>query len=186
MLTEDNANIDPSKPQPYISEILNYKTGGKLLDVGAGWGRNSLFLAQKGFSVTAIEPDHKELSRLKESSTNLGLPITLLPTDLSSIDFKDDFDVVVCAMVLHFLKSQKEVEQAITQLKMATITSGIHLISVLHENTYAVRTYFFKPGELKSYYSDWEILDYFEGLGPRIPSEGGRQFTKSIIIARKP
>ncbi len=186
MLTEDTENVNRLKPQPYVLELLNYKTSGKLLDVGAGWGRNSLFLAKAGFQVTSLEPDADELATLKANIAEQGLAITALPTDLSTIDFENQFDVVVCTMVLHFLASSEEIVDAIGKLKKATTKNGVHIVSVLHENTYVRRTHLFKPGELKSYYSDWKTLDHVEGPGPSIPEQEGRRFARSILITQKP
>lgn len=43
------------EPTPVVKKVLEHITYGKVLDLGAGEGRNSLFLAENGFEVTAID-----------------------------------------------------------------------------------------------------------------------------------
>ncbi|MEK6923472.1 MAG: methyltransferase domain-containing protein, partial [Nanoarchaeota archaeon] len=44
-----------SKPHAIIKEILNFKRSGDVLDLGVGEGRDALFLAKNGFSVTGVD-----------------------------------------------------------------------------------------------------------------------------------
>jgi tellurite methyltransferase len=49
--------------------------GGAVLDIGAGQGRNALFLARKGIEVEAVEPSYTAIESLKEITEREKLPI---------------------------------------------------------------------------------------------------------------
>jgi precorrin-6B methylase 2 len=53
-----------------ISALIN-DSKGKILDIGAGTGRHSLELAQKGYEVTAIDSSEGMLQMLKTANKNI-------------------------------------------------------------------------------------------------------------------
>ena len=48
---------------------------GPILDIGAGQGRNALFLARKGYSVDAIDPSKVAVDMMLDIALNEGLPL---------------------------------------------------------------------------------------------------------------
>ena len=67
--------------------------------------------------------------------------------------------------VLHFLKKQR-VSELFSLLKKQTSNQGIHIFEVLLEGDPSQEKtsqgYYFKKGELKEKYTDWNILFYKE------------------------
>jgi SAM-dependent methyltransferase len=61
---------------------LAERTGGPVLDVGAGTGRTALELARAGYSVTAIDLDDELLEQLRERAQ--GLDVTTIVADARS------------------------------------------------------------------------------------------------------
>ena len=66
------------EPTQIVKSLLKYKKLGKVLDLGAGEGRNSIFLAEKGFDVTAIDISEIGINKLKNNPNVLRvyLPIS--------------------------------------------------------------------------------------------------------------
>jgi ubiquinone/menaquinone biosynthesis C-methylase UbiE len=83
-----------------LFETRNYK---KILDVGCGTGKHSIYLAKKGFSVyaTDISPTGIDIARRKARS--LGLTnIHFKQHDMVTIPFVDGFfDAVVCTWAIY-------------------------------------------------------------------------------------
>lgn len=183
--------VDRNQPNKFITRLINYVPSGDLLDLGAGPGRHSAFAAKHGFDVTAVEPDAKLCGVLREISG-----IEVIEADMASYHPGKQFDVVICAMVLHFL-SKAEVDQAIGFMHQTTKPGGINVISAytnqnatdfMATNPYGDHGYLLKPGELKSCYEGWEILEYEEDWTPLgIVKEGDtpQSFHKVNMIARK-
>jgi len=61
------------------------RSGVRFLDLGAGAGASSLYLAREGFSVTATDISKVALERLEEAADREGLPVvSTIEMDLAS------------------------------------------------------------------------------------------------------
>jgi 2-polyprenyl-3-methyl-5-hydroxy-6-metoxy-1,4-benzoquinol methylase len=65
-------------PAEIVERILKYKSSGSVLDIGAGQGRNSLFLAKSGFSVEAIDSSEEGLKKTRSKAWKIILSGTIL------------------------------------------------------------------------------------------------------------
>ena len=180
--------IEILSPREIVYDILRYKTTGTVLDLGAGFGRHSLFLASHGFIVTAVEKETEKLEKLKQQAGDLPADITTVCADV--IDFASDmkFDVVIATMVLHFLPEQ-QAKAMIKKMKEYTTTGGLNVITVYTDaNPGNLRLYQFKKQELRALYHGWNILQYEESLGGLIDNPkdcGPSQRCVARMIARK-
>jgi len=171
-----------------IKDILKYKRSGSVLDLGAGIGRNSFFLAKKGFSVTALDKDTEAILKLKKLAKKMDLKIKTMQNDLINFQNKQKYDVIIAINSLHFLK-KSQIPKIITKIQSTTKANGLNVISVhTDKNPLGSRPYLFTSQELKRFYSEWKILKYKENLGlPYRTSLTGKIIRKhrAVIIARK-
>jgi SAM-dependent methyltransferase len=56
------------------------------LDVACGRGRNALFLARNGFTVTGLERDPEAIAQVRAAADAEGLPLTVASQDLEAED----------------------------------------------------------------------------------------------------
>lgn len=189
MLTEDTGWVDFNATPRYVKEALEYAKGGEAIDVGSHTGRNTFFLAENGFDVTAVDTSHEHLLELAEKSREKNVPIDCITTDILHLQTTKTFDLVLCTMVMHFLDDQ-DLRDGFNKLKDLTTPGGINLVSVLLKKDGPIaRPHLFEPGELREHYTDWEILDYLEGSGPKYQENDQSPVVRApraIIIARKP
>jgi tellurite methyltransferase len=74
---------------------------GRALDLACGLGGNALWLAERGFTVSAWDQSAKAIEQLWKTARNLGLDLDAQVRDVKAHPpSPDDFDVVVVA---HFL-----------------------------------------------------------------------------------
>ena len=97
----------PSKALLLFSEILDFSHITRVLDAGCGIGRNSVYLAQKGCEVHAVDISQIALNTLRDAALKAGVleKITIYNTPLrESFPFgQDTFDLVVDSYVFcHF------------------------------------------------------------------------------------
>ena len=71
-------------PSVFLSEYIDLLTKGLALDVGMGEGRNSVFLASRGFSVTGVDFLGVAVERAKKFAQESGVKIE---TKLQDLDF---------------------------------------------------------------------------------------------------
>lgn len=65
---ESIGNLNPSE---ILQRYISLAPEGKALDIACGNGRNSKFLAQKGFQVDAVDISNIALDRLQDKSINV-------------------------------------------------------------------------------------------------------------------
>ncbi|MBU4241873.1 MAG: hypothetical protein KKA65_05705 [Nanoarchaeota archaeon] len=159
-------------------------TKGDALDIGAFYGFDALFLASKGFKVTAVEKDKllaEQICSMEEDN------LKVINKDI--VDFKfDQYNLINCSFVLHFLRGKAR--NTIDKIKHSTKLNGINLIITFldvgdfenkHEGLFA-------RNELKGLYAGWEILNYFEEEVKTKELNTGGSFKKQMaafLLARK-
>ncbi|MFP4176287.1 MAG: class I SAM-dependent methyltransferase [Candidatus Brocadiia bacterium] len=94
-------------PSRWITTYLDGETGGRVLDLGSGQGRNALFLAEKGYRVRAVDSSSTAVERLKSTAASRGLNITAECRDITTLNPpRGTFDIVLAITVLCHLKDQ--------------------------------------------------------------------------------
>lgn len=177
------------------SEVLNavrHIAPGKTLDLGCGNGRNSLYLAARGFDVTAWDKNPMSIANLQriveeESLTNLQTDIV----DLNSLSFDGEYDFILSTVVLMFLEAAT-IPRLIENMQRCTRPGGFNLIvAAMDTPDYPCNTGFpfaFKEGELKNYYAGWELIKYNENPGElhKTDANGNRiKLRFATLLARK-
>lgn len=71
-------------PSEFIVNNVSLLKEGTVLDFASGDGRNSIFLAKKGFSVTAVDFSNEGLKRLQSFGDKEGVNVKTICRDLSS------------------------------------------------------------------------------------------------------
>lgn len=79
-------------------KFLQDYTKSRALDYGAGTGRNSIYLADLGIDVLAVDQNIEELEKL----ATFNQRIRPLKADLREWKIQDKFDLVVATNVLQF------------------------------------------------------------------------------------
>ncbi|MFZ4856272.1 MAG: class I SAM-dependent methyltransferase [Desulfuromonadaceae bacterium] len=87
------------RPSPFLTrEIERIKfivPGSKALDIACGEGRNSLFLAQHGFSVTGLDISDAGVEKGKQRARAMGLDVEFRRVDLDDYTIQGTFDLIL-------------------------------------------------------------------------------------------
>ncbi|MDR4493063.1 MAG: class I SAM-dependent methyltransferase [Nitrospirales bacterium] len=77
-------------PNKFLEENYRVIPKGKVLSLAEGEGRNAVFLAKQGYSVTAVDGSQVGLQKAKKLADEHGVSIELIHADLA------DFDIGEC------------------------------------------------------------------------------------------
>ena len=115
-------------PNAFLVEMIKGRTPGTALDVGMGQGRNALYLAQKGWTVTGFDPAAEAVALAQREAKKAGLAITTEIVRSEQFDFGHArWDLILYS----YAGSRGSVKQAIESLK----PGGIIVIEGFHRDT---------------------------------------------------
>ncbi len=153
---------------------------GRALDVAAGAGRNSLYLAAAGFEVDAIDISAEALARLQRDAKDRGLSINTIERDLESDSLpKQSYALIVMVRYTN--------GDLIPRLLALLEDGGVFLCEEHLETDADVvgptdPAFRVRPNELAELAAGLEILQYTEGL---VEDPDGRIAALARLVARK-
>ncbi len=119
-----------SIPDKEVECLAKNIKGGKALDIGAGDGRNSIFLSKERFSVCSIDASATEIERLKKHAIRENVAVSAKTSDVRNFSFpKKSYHLVVAANVLGFL-SFSDFKKTIRKIEGSLVLGGIFYLSV--------------------------------------------------------
>jgi 2-polyprenyl-3-methyl-5-hydroxy-6-metoxy-1,4-benzoquinol methylase len=87
------------RPSPFLSQeierIGRLAPGKRALDIACGEGRNSVFLAQQGFLVTALDISDVGLGKAARRAEEAGVVVDFQQVDLDDYRFSEQFDLII-------------------------------------------------------------------------------------------
>ena len=113
-------NVDPS---PFLSGEVGDRTPGRALDLGAGEGRTALWLAERGWRVTAVDFSDVALDRGRRRAEAAGVPgaVEWVCADLVEFDPTGLTYDLVLMMFVHLRPPER---RRLLQLSAATLAPG--------------------------------------------------------------
>jgi tellurite methyltransferase len=193
------------KPDPLLMKYLPRIPKGKALDIGAGEGRNSIFLAKEGFEVEAIDIVKEGLKKCEKLTKKYKLSITTRIIDVKKFKFKPrTYSLIISVAGIDFLK-YSEIKKIINKIKSSLKKDGIvYIVSFttkdpaykilkhqkeIEKNTFYSKKlkqyrHFFEPGELKSLFKNFRILYYREYFKEDAHPKP-HQHALAVILAQK-
>jgi len=179
----DYASLEPSPLLGRAVELCG-AGGGRALDVACGAGRHALFLAERGFEVTAVDASRVGVELLRGRARERGLEVDALAADLERGEFRVEPEAY--DLVCDFYYLQRDLFPA---LRAGVRPGGLFVaaIHLLDEDPHASPmnpAFLLRPGELRAEFDGWEILHYHETAG-RDTDAGQHTRRSAELIARK-
>ena len=143
----------------YIKKYLSLLNNPKIADIGAGTGAYSVPLFDDGFDVTAVEYSVNNLKKLRAKHKNIK---TFLG-DAKKLDMFEDniFDVTLLFGPMYHSQSFEEKIQCLQEAKRITKNGG-YIFVAYYMNEYAILSYGFVDGHIKTALKDKKIDENFK------------------------
>jgi len=140
-----------SEPDPALVELATPLRPGRAVDLGAGEGRNSLWLARQGWAVTAVDGSAVALQRVQAGAAAARLRVVTVRADIGEfLSLGERYDLIVIANI----HPEPEQRAAMLQDAARAVRPGGHLLLVGH---------------------------HLDSLGSEGPSDPARLYTEEVL-----
>ena len=168
------------------------------IDIGAGEGRNSLYLASLGFDVYSIEPSVVGANKILQRARENNIDITVLNSNLlNATKALSNIGFAVALTSLEHMDYDYLLE-AVKEIKRVIKPGGYIYALVFTEEDPGYKKdfsnasecalfikHYFKKGELRDLFSDFEILEYSEYMKKDETHGPVHYHGKAKLFARK-
>lgn len=155
-----------TEPAGFLDQIAALRSPGKeitVLDIGCGEGKDAVYMASKGYSVTAFDITNSGVNKTKRLAMERGVSVIAFVDDINTFEIDQQFDIIYSTGTIQYLADdQKRV--FFEKINQMTKPHGLHYFNVFVEKPFLAlppdwdrEEKMWKTGELFSYYSDWKI-----------------------------
>jgi cyclopropane fatty-acyl-phospholipid synthase-like methyltransferase len=175
-------------PEPILRSFYRRMNKSKpVLDIGAGQGRNAVFLAREGFTVDAIDPSKVATETISDMATHEKLPIHAYQSSFGEFVPQTDFYSGILIFGLIQILSWEDIDLLREKIKQWTGEASLVFITgftvadasftrysqtwkAIGKNSFAgepgnLRTYL-EAGEILDLFNEYEVVHHWEGMGP--------------------
>lgn len=153
---------------------------GPALDIACGAGRNALYMAERGFQVTAMDISDKALDAARRGAAERHLNVQWLAQDLDELTRLDQAFALICMV--------RYVNAPLLNLAVRSLAPGGLLVVEQHLRSEAAvigpnnPVFRVAPGALGQQTAGLELLHQFEGI---TSDPDGRSVALAKLIARR-
>ena len=167
-----------AEPTPLVVTTAAQIRPGKALDLACGTGRNALWLAEQGWSVTAVDGAPAAIELLRQRASQRGVTVDTQTADLEKREYRIAPAAWDLITICYYLQ-----RDLLEPAKSGVMPGGI-LLAIVHITEAGEEASYkrMNPSELKGYFSNWEILHYYEGK----PKDEAHRRAVAEIVARRP
>ncbi len=176
-----------ASPNQFLVAEVDSLVPGRALDLGCGEGRNSVWLAEQGWTVTAVDFSDVGISKGREMASKRGVEVTWVVEDLNRYEpAVQAFDLVI-DFYIHIPPDQRK---ALLRKAAGAVAPGGTLLVVGHDLTNLKDGYggpqdptlLFTPDEVGAALSDLKVVTSTR-VGRTVENEAG-QFAAVDALVR--
>jgi len=111
-------------PSPYLLEVVADAVPGRALDAGCGEGADAVWLAERGWKVTAVDISSSALARAGALAEDAGVRVDWEVADLTTWEPPGGFDLVTS----HYVHTRGTATDLVPRLAAAVAPRGTLLV----------------------------------------------------------
>ena len=153
-----------STPSVFMMESVKGLEPGKALDVGAGQGRNAVWLAQQGWDVTGIDISGVGLDVAKANAEKAGTSLTTVKTTYQDFDFgTEQWDMIVMILSWAPVSDPAFVARLNASLRPGGVVVFEHVLET-EKQSFPAYVQGLPPNALLTHFKEFHIQKYEEGV----------------------
>ena len=86
-----------TEPADFLELLINLKPprpGMKILDIGCGEGKDAVYMAKRGYAVTAFDLTESGIAKTKRLAEKTGVRINAYTDDINTFETGERFDII--------------------------------------------------------------------------------------------
>jgi tellurite methyltransferase len=165
-------------PTPLVIGTASRLKPGRALDLACGAGRNTLWLAENGWSVTAVDGSAAAIEILQLRAADRALQVDARVADLEKGKYEIQSSIWDLITICYYLQ-----RDLFEPAKRGLAPGGL-LIAIAHisEPGEAPSYKRLTSGELESHFNGWDIVHSYEGT----PNDSAHRRSVAEIVVRRP
>ncbi len=194
-----------SEPTDILRDFVHLVDKSRpILDIGAGQGRNTFFLARLGFSVDGIDPTPASLEIIDRTAKKDNLPARAVCSGFEEFDSGEILYGAVLLFGIIQILSREGIRSLIRKTTDWLVSGGLVFITAftIDDPSYAhnAETYrsiarnsfqsdrgeiftYLEPGEILKLFKGYTVVHHEEGLGPMHRHGGSKPHQHASVKA---
>ena len=118
----------------FLTEKLNLSGNERILDLACGFGRHALEFARRGYNVTGVDITPAYIDYAQKTALTENLPAQFICSDLRSVSFAEEFDVVLNMAdgAIGYLENDAENEKIFDLAARSLKPGGKHFMDIMN------------------------------------------------------
>jgi tellurite methyltransferase len=155
--------VTPSTMCLKVLELMPPSKPLRLLDIGCGEGKDSVFFARCGYSVTAFDISDAGIEKTKRLADKANVYVDVFKANIMDFKLEQSYDIIFSSGTLHYIKHELK-NEIFSNYKDFTASGGLNAMHCLVDKPFIKKipgkkshSQYWKSGQLLNLYNDWYI-----------------------------
>lgn len=154
------------EPGDFLDELIKLcppAPDKKVLDIGCGEGKDAIYMAGKGYQVSAFDLTENGIRKTLALAKDRNVKINAYVDDINTFEIKDQYDIIYSTGTVQYLFEENK-KAFFDKIDQMTKTGGIVFFNVFVEKPFLelppdwdIEEKMWKSGELFTFFPDWKI-----------------------------
>ena len=182
------------EPADFLERLIALKPprrGMKILDIGCGEGKDAVYMAKKGYTVTAFDLTASGIAKTHQLAEEMGVKINAYVDDINTFETEERFDIIYSSGTLQYLFPDN-IARFFEKTQKITNPHGLNYFNVFVTKPFIgdapdwdKEETLWKTGDLFNWYADWKIHYLDETIFQCSSSETPHFHCMDSILAEK-
>lgn len=156
-----------TEPADFCDELISLcppSCEKKVLDIGCGEGKDAVYMASKGYKVTAFDLTENGIRKTIRLAKENGVEINAYVDDINTFETDEQFDIVYSTGTIQYLFDENK-KLFFEKISRITRKNGFVFFNVFVEKPFLglppdwdIEEKMWRSGELFSFFPDWKFI----------------------------
>ncbi len=154
------------EPADFLDKLIALvppRPGLKVLDIGCGEGKDAVYMAEKGYDVTAFDLTESGIRKTLRLAAERGVNVRAFTADINDFRLEEEFDIIYSTGTVQYL-ADENIPGFFRKVMHMTRPGGLNYFNVFVEKPFLPlppdwdrEEKMWKTGDLFSFYAGWRI-----------------------------